>query len=381
MLDRRTLLGAALAAPLLPAAVTAQTRRKLVNSIAVEDSRVWIAAQIGSDPKPRYFVIDTGANVSLIDDALAKRLAMKVIGQSDLLGVGGVSRFPYYGGGKLTFASGLRVPNMLFAGTDARLGRDAAGALSAGLFTSYDSDLDFVKGEWRAYPDGRGDFTGLNRIPSRFISDRMYGVRILADAVLGGMSGEFLLDTGAPGQVVVEGRAALRSGLWSADRPYAPAQGSGIGRARVKRRIVRGGPLVIGDVTFPRPLVAVSAPGTPGHDGDGFIGLGILERLHLTTQIKPGTLWIAANTRPAPAERYSFSGLWFDREGDDIVVGDVGTGSPAAAAGIEVGDRVSSILWEELLRRNGQAAGSDMALRIVSGGKGRDVTLKLTPYL
>ncbi|WP_294290855.1 aspartyl protease family protein [uncultured Sphingomonas sp.] len=380
MIDRRTMLGAVVAAPLFPYAARGEGRR-LVNSIAVEDNRVWIAAQIGTDPKPRYFVIDTGANVSLINDALAKRLGMKVIGQSDLLGVGGVSRFPYYNGSELTFASGLRVPNMLFAGTDARLGNDAAGALSAGLFTSYDSDLDFVKGEWRAYPEGRPDFAGLSQLKSRFIGDRMRGVRILADATLGGRTGEYLMDTGVPGQVVIEGRAATRSGLWSADRPYAPAQGSGIGRARVKRRIVRGDTLTIGSVRFDRPLVAVSAPGTPGHEGDGFIGLGILERLHLTTQIKPGTLWIAANDRPAPAERYAFSGLWFDREGDDIVVGDVGTGSPAAAAGIKVGDRVSSIIWEELLRRNAQPAGSDMALRVVSGGKGRDVTLKLAPYL
>lgn len=381
MLDRRTLLGAALTTPLLPAFSRAQGPRRLVNSIAVEDSRVWIAAQIGDDPKPRYFLIDTGANVSLIDDALAKRLAMKVIGQSDLLGVGGVSRLPYYNGGQLTFASGLRVPNMLFAGTDARLGTDAAGALSAGLFTSYDSDLDFVKGEWRAYPEGRPDFAGLQRVKSRFIGDRMRGVRILVDATMGGQTGEYLMDTGVPGQVVIEGRIAERSGLWAADRPYAPAQGSGIGRGRVKRRIVRGDTLSIGSVSFPRPLVAVSAPGTPGHDGDGFIGLGILERLHLTTQIKPGTLWIAANDRPARPDRYSLSGLWFDREGDDIVVGDVGTGSPAAAAGIKVGDRISGAIWQEVLRRNSQPAGSEMTLRVVSNGKGRDVTLKLTPYL
>ncbi len=89
MFDRRTILGAAVAAPLFPYHALAQKRR-LINSIAVEDNRVWIAAQIGTDPKPRYFVIDTGANVSLINDALASRLGMKTIGQSDLMGVGGV---------------------------------------------------------------------------------------------------------------------------------------------------------------------------------------------------------------------------------------------------------------------------------------------------
>ena len=380
MLNRRTVLAAGLAAPLLPRMSRAQGRR-LVNSIAVEDNRVWIAARIGADPKPRYFVIDTGANVSLILDPVARQLGMKEIGKSDLLGVGGVSRFPYYNGGELTFASGLRVPNMLFAGTDARLGRDASGALSAGLFTSYDSDLDFVKGEWRAYPDGRSEFAGLQRLKSRFVGDRQRGLRIVSDASLGAYQGEFLLDTGAPGQVVIEGRAAEKSGLWRDDRPYAPAQGSGIGRGRVKRRIVRGDALKMSGVTFARPLVSVSAPGTPGHDGDGFIGLGILEQLHLTTEIKAATLWIAPNNRPAPPERYAMSGLWFDRDGDNITIGDVGTGSPAAAAGLKVGDRVSSVIWEELLRRNSQPAGSEMALRVVSGGKGRDVVLKLAAYL
>ncbi|MES2338556.1 MAG: aspartyl protease family protein [Pseudomonadota bacterium] len=381
MFDRRTLIAAAASLPLLSRSALAQGRRRLVNSIAVEDNRVWIAARIGAEPKPRYFVIDTGANVSLIVDTLAKRLAMKEIGKSDLLGVGGVSRFPYYGGSELTFASGLRVPNMLFAGTDARLGQDAAGALSAGLFTSYDSDLDFVKGEWRAYPDGRPDFTGLERVTSRFIGDPRLGHRIVADAVVGGYEGSFLVDTGAPAPVVVEGRAAEKSGLWRDDRPYAPGAMRGIGRGMVRRRFVRADAVKMGSVTLDRPLVAVSAPGTPGHDGDGFIGLGVLERLHLTTDVKARALLIAPNGRPAPPERYGMSGLWFDREGDDIMIGDVGTGSPAAAAGLKVGDRVTGVIWDELLRRAAQPAGSEMALRVVSGGKGRDVVLKLTAYL
>ncbi|WP_326524224.1 aspartyl protease family protein [Sphingomonas sp.] len=375
MIDRRALIGAAGAVALLPRDAGAQGR-VLVNSITLDGDRAWIAARIGKG-EPRLFVIDTGANVSLINNDLARQLQLKEIARSNLRGVGGVSEFPYYDGGELTFASGLRIPAMLFAGTQARLGTDAVGALSAGLFTTYDSDLDFAKGEWRAYPDGRPDFAGLRQLKSRFSGDPVRGDRILADATIGGFSGEFLVDTGAPGHIMLEGRASARSGLWSADRPYVPSEARGIGRGAVPRRIVRVDTLKLGPMTLHRPLVGLSAPGTPSHDGDGFLGLRVLERLHLTTQVKSRTLWIAPNGRAARPDRYPMSGLWLDRKGDAITIADVGTGSPAAAAGLKIGDRVTGAGWDDLTRKLGGPAGSEVAFDVGT----RRVVLKLADYL
>lgn len=381
MIDRRTLIAAGAALPLLPGAAFAQGGgRMLRNSIALEDGRVWIAAKIKD--VPRYFVIDTGANISLINNDLAQQLKLKEIARSNLRGIGGVSDFPYYDGGALEFASGLKIPAMLFAGTRAPLGRDAAGSLSAGLFTSYDSDLDFAKGEWRAYPDGRPDFDGLKQVPSRFLGDPVRGDRIFADATVGPYSGEFVIDTGAPGTVILEGRATRASGLWNADRPYAPAQGRGIGRGAVSRRLVRVDMLKLGPMTLHRPLVALSEPGSPSLRGDGIIGLRVLERLNLTTQVKSRTLWIAPNGRPARVESYPMAGLWFDRKGDRITIGDVGTGSPAASAGLKVGDVVTGIAWEALLAAQNRPVGSTMAFDIASGaGTPRRVELTLADYL
>lgn len=379
-MSRRSMIAATGAAALLPRAAFADAQPPIRNSIVAEDGRVWIAARVGKG-EPQLFVIDTGANVSLIDNEFAKRLKLKELARSNLRGIGGVSDFPYYAGGELTFASGLRIPQMLFVGTNAGLGRDAVGSLSAGLFTSYDSDLDFVKGEWRAYPDGRPDFAGLKQLPSRFVGDPVRGDRIFADAKVGGFSGEFVVDTGAPGTVILEGQATAKSGLWDGDRPYAPAQGRGIGSGSETRRIIRVDTLVMGPMTLHRPLVALSKPGTPGLRGDGIIGLRVLERLHLTTQVKSRTLWIAPNGRPARPDAYAMSGLWFDRKGDTITIGDVGTGSPGAQAGLKVGDRISGIAWPQLLQRSAGPAGSEMAFSATNGGKTRDVTVKLVDYL
>ncbi|URW76501.1 aspartyl protease family protein [Sphingomonas donggukensis] len=382
IVDRRSMLAGAAALAALPtAALRAQTGRIYRNSIALDGTRVWMAAKIGTHG-PYFFIVDTGATLSVIDDDLARTLKLDVIRKRALVkGIGGVAEYPLYDARDVTFASGLRIPNMPFNGTKARLGKDAVGSFGSGLFTTYDSDLDFVKGEWRAYPEGRPDFAGLRQLKSRFLGSFTNGDRIFADATLDGFAGEFMLDTGMPGQVRLDGRAAKTSGLWSADRPYAPTEGRGFGPGSVSMRLVRVKDLHLGPMTLHRPIVALEKPGSPLHEGDGIIGLGVLGRLHLTTQVRSRTLWIAPNGLPPRAEVYPMSGLWFDRKGDTITIADVGTGSPAAAAGLMVGDRIGGIAWSDLIRRVNGPAGSEVAFTAERGGQRRDVTLKLVDYL
>jgi hypothetical protein len=371
-------LGVALAGMLPLEALAADGKAPVVNRIMLKDGRVWIAAKIG-DKGPFLFVIDTGGYVSFIDNGFAKKERMPTVKGQTVSGIGGVSDLPWYNAGTVTLESGIRFPDMLFAGLRGPPSRDAVGTLGAGLFTTYDSDLDFVKGEWRAYTDGRPSFDGLTRLDSRF-TRYGGGSSIVADAAIDGFTGSFVLDTGAPGEVHLDGRAAAKSGLWDDSKPYAPMRASGVGNGKSEARLVRAGRLTIGPFVFERPLVMIEKPGSFSSDRrDGLIGLTVLGQLNLTTQVSKQVLWASSNGLPVGKRGYPLSGLWLDAAKGGVVVADVGTGSPAAAAGLKIGDMVVGEL-PALIRTISGPPGKQVVLTVDRGGAKREVSYALAEW-
>jgi serine protease Do len=355
MLTRRQSIAAAAAAALLPrtALGAGAAPRVIVNSIALQDRRVWIAAMI-EGKGPFSFIIDTGAVVSLIEEAVAQQIGLRDRNTVVLHGVGGPETFQLYEARDILFSGGARQPSAVFAAArHLDLGPDAAGALAAGMLTALDSDLDFDKGELRIYPDGRGERSGLAELPSRIekFSGPGASAYIVADAVLDGRTFRFLLDTGMPAQVALWPSAARKTGLWNDTTPFAPGRHSGIGGHSSLGRLVRAGRLQIGPFVFERPLVALSNPSSvhPGDFADGLIGLELLERLNLSTDAKRGRLWAAANARPAWPEHYGLSGLWVDERGGKTIVAEVSPQSPAAAAGVREGDEIVGVTMRDFI--------------------------------
>lgn len=380
MIDRRGLIGGGVTLAAM-AGLIGRARAAgapVVNRIRLEDDRVWIAAKIG-DTGPHLFVIDTGGSLSIINEEFADKIGMKVINRRVTAGVGGSRLSAWYDAGTVTLESGVNFPHMLFVGTHL-FGTKAMGTFGVGMFNTYDSDLDFVKGEWRLYKDGRPDFDGFTKLPTRFFDLPNGGQWILASATIDGVPGEFIVDTGSPGTLLLGGKMAARSGLWDAGKPYVPTQSRGIGTKGVPSRLVRGQRLAIGAFDFERPLVGVCDPSAPWIDTDGLIGLEALSRLHLTTQVSEHKLWAAWNGKPSPEPAYYGSGLWLDDKAGKVTVGDVGTGSPAAAAGIKRGDLLHG-RFKELLRAITRPMGSEIPLSVESGGVKRDVRLTLSAYL
>lgn len=371
--------GAALTALGLVPARAAAAGAPIVNSIALENGRVWIAAMI-EGKGPHLFLIDTGSALSFITDDFAKKIGLERTRGQPRYGVGGgVSDYSWYIAHDVRLASGTRFPDMVFAGSRSIDG-DGVGGFGSGMFTSYDSDFDFVKGEWRVYPSGRADRAGFVPLPSRFTKEKI-APRIMADAVIDGFSGDFVLDTGASMDALLSGRSAARSGLWDDSKPYAPTQAKGFGREGIPSRYVRAGRISLGPLVFERPLVMLNAPGTQSF-GDGLVGLGVLGRLDLTTQASRGTVWAKPNGRSEGWGRYPLSGLWLDeRKGGGATISDVGTGSPAAAVGLKKGDVLIGA-FPELLRTINGGPGKEVTLQVASGGAApRTVRYTLAPWL
>lgn len=375
-------LAAGLSSLPLARALASTKPQAIISKIVLEDGRVWIAGMIG-ESGPHLFIIDTGAPVSLIKEDVAKSLKLSAIGRSNLAGIGGVSDLPWYVAKEFILGNGIRFPNMLFAGIRAKLGRDASGALGAGLLTTHDSDLDFEKGEWRAYVGGRPDRTGFRKLTSRFSDEGRFGSLIFADASVGDYAGEFLLDTGAPGEVSLDSAATSKSDLWRSEQPYAPVQSKGIGRAAIPARLIRMERMKIGPFVYERPLLMLRKPGNVHNKmrSDGIIGLGALSRLHLSTDVKSRTLWAAPNRLALPPNDYPKSGLWVDQAKGAMTIADVGNGSPAKRAGLMPGDRIVGQEFQSFVKLLSGPAGTSLSFEFERAGKRSRAEFTLAEYL
>jgi len=375
------------ASALLPGAALRAQGRAIVTPIAIDGDRVWIAATIGGS-RPLRFIIDTGGGVSLIKEDVARELGLRERGRVRLVGIGGPENFMVYEGRDVVFGGGAVQRSAVFAAMPPQraLGREAAGAFAAGLFTQVDSDLDFGRGEWRLYPDGRGSREGYRELPSsieRVGRNEASSAFVFADAVLDGTSYRFLLDTGMPGQLRLWPRAARRSGLWNDARPYVPGRGRGIGGEGARGRYVRAGTLRIGAFAFERPLVFLTDPASDegSHLADGIIGLSYLELLNLSTDVRRRRLWAQPSGLPQRPERYGMSGLWLEERRGALEIVDLSPLSPAAEAGLQRGDQVLGLTLAEFVRRAGGRPGDSIELRYRRGGETRTTRLTLREFL
>src|SRR3954470_6568126 len=254
MISRRTLLAGLTALPLAGhGRLAAQGPRVGGARILLRDDRVWIQVRFGGRG-PFTFIIDTGAAINLIRRDVARQLGLPEGRAVHLTGVGGIQQFTLYQARDVALGT-TNVGTITFGayrGEELPIHPEAAGALSASMLTVADSDLDFDAGEWRIYPDGRGERAGFTALPLTIRqSARSPGATpIMVDAALDGATYRVETDTGAPTGLALWAGATRRSGLWRDDRPFAPGRRRGFGGAGARTRLVRAGALRLGDIAF-----------------------------------------------------------------------------------------------------------------------------------
>ncbi|WP_454882825.1 aspartyl protease family protein [Sphingomonas oryzagri] len=392
MFDRRqfgTLMLGGLAAP----AAFAAKRDAIATPLILEDSRLWVAAAIGS-AGPMLFVVDTGAGHDYIRPEIAQKLHLQQAGGAVMRGLGkDAVQGTMYIAHDVLLGGTMKEQTVAFAGYEFGNGLpdDAAGLMTAGLFTARDSDIDFDKSEWRLWRDGRPDREGLVALDSKITGpgrSDLYSNRMFVQATLDGARYRLLVDTGSPGTLLLGPRAAARSGLFANDRPYAPARTRGFGgdAARLSRR-VRASRFTVGPLTVERPIITVMDPRQQSHtddDHDGILGLHWASLLNWSTDTRAARLWAARNKRPETPESYLLRGVWLDKDDDGRGrVADVGFGSPAYQAGLRAGDViVSPSGFADALKALAGRAGQAVSLQVQSaGGPPRAMDFTLRAYL
>ena len=327
---------------------------------------------------PFHFGIDTGGFMSVLRLDLAKQLKLQQRGSVRSEIAGQLDFFPIFQADELVFGNVLRQRNVVLAGVDRiTFGGDVLGMLAAGCMTTMDAELDFVAGRWRIFPDGGPARDGWVRHQRAIVLTGPTGSpHLFGTATLAGQQLHCLLDTGAPGAVVLSAAAARRTGIEWDRQNWSPKQVNG----REARIFRSRNPLAIGGLTIDQPLITVQRD-SPKFIDDGLIGLPVIERLDVATQVRPGFLWTRPNGRPPESQDYNRSGLWIDRRKDGLFAGFVGRGSPAENAGIAIGDQIEGSGFTPLIQALNGPAGSSTSLTVVGAAGRRNVRLDLRDYL
>jgi hypothetical protein len=194
-----------------------------------------------------------------------------------------------------------------------------------------------------------------------------------------GVAGDFMLDTGNAGATIVED-------FWASAHGLTPALKQGMSLSGVT---FSRGDIGIGSFTLPGETVSYYGPAERGSEYSravaGVYGQPLLSRFNALYDYGRKTVWL----EPLPemgVVRGNRAGLAVARNAaGELAVAAVAEGSPAAEAGLKTGDLVLEIAGhpaKTLSRADAaalfqQAAGTDLELRIASGGAERTAALRL----
>lgn len=378
MLSRRRLIQSSLALSLAGACPAAAAGGPVVGRFKLTDQRVVVGAMLnGQGPYP--FVLDTGAIVSGLDEALARSLKLRKLRDVRLNN----RPFALYAVDDFVLGGQIKQSGVAMFGLEG-LNLGGAGLLAAGMVTAVDSELDFEREEWRLYPNGGIDRSGYVKLRSdlRKGSTQSGSALIHAEITVGDVAVMPIWDTGMPGLLRLANADARRLGLWNDTTPYAPLRVRGVGQpSRQLSRLVRAPTVKIGDAVYETPLVTVQGPWEMADKS--LLGLAAIRTLNLSVDPAADKLWVARNGLPPGAPVfYNGSGLWLDEDKGVVSITEVGVGSPAAKAGVRAGDVIAGVsALREALPMVNRRLGETVTLKLKRGGQAVDASFVLAAYL
>jgi len=315
--------------------------------VAVEVVNNHVFVPVRLDGHALRFMLDTGG-VNLVAAATAQRIGFASVGAMEARGPGersagsGFARAERLevGGAVILERQLLRVIDL--HGFDAVEGLRVDGVLGVELFKRLAVQIDYARRELLlSDPAAFVPPPSAESLPLTF-----FGHLPGAQGTLDGVPGQFWLDTGNRGGLVLLAPFVQAHGLAERYRPGAVTTiGWGVG-GPAQGRLARGGSLALGAVHVDGPVLRLAL----AHDGPlamrhvaGNIGGEILRRFVVAFDYSRRVVHLAPTPdagRPFAADR---AGLWINAHPQGAVVMAVMGGGPADQAGMRVDDVVVAV--------------------------------------
>ncbi|HEY4439014.1 MAG TPA: aspartyl protease family protein [Candidatus Elarobacter sp.] len=293
---------------------------------------------------PYRFLFDTGG-ANLIDTALAKELGLGGVGNAQGSGVGAATEGFAIGVADRVQIGGATLRKQVFsvapvrAGFGMSSGKPVDGLVGFEVLSRFVTTFDYGKNEIVLRSPGSALPTTGTTIP--FVFD---GEHVQIPCAIDSFTGACTVDTGSRVSLSVYSPFLAAHPAIVPPNAAAPgANGFGIGGAALGR--LGRTTLQIAGYTIP-DLVTDLSTQTKGAFADpygaGNIGAGALKRFALTFDYAKHVVNFTPDAHFAARDEYDRSGAFLITQNGAIVVADVRPGTPAAAAGLAKGDRITA---------------------------------------
>lgn len=301
--------------------------------------------------KPCWFILDTGAAVTVLNVATVQALGLKEGAGGTLHGAGGHEQSTQIKGVTLELG-GARLENLNVAALPLAQfenagGRVVDGILGVEFFNRYVVEIDYESQQLAIHEPagyvyaGRGESLPLN------IKHNHPHVR--AQLKLPGRApfeGEFVIDAGASMPLILLPSFTERHGLRDSLPATYTVYGRGVG-GEIQLPVGRAESVRIGGFTLTQPVTAFPSTGTFGGEGlAGNIGTAILRRFKVVFDYSRKRVYLEPAKNFSDPFEFDTSGLGLVSEGPAFSVFKVARvlpGTPAAEAGLRPGDELVSI--------------------------------------
>ena len=340
-------------------AVDAQTRPAkrdpLPIPIELASGKVHVRVVIG-EAEPVWFLLDSGANMTILDLSLAKKLELPLRGHmtGNLAAGGKTFQIAFTDLPPLRIGE-VELPGRTVAVIDRRTqganGHPSSGLLGADIFRALVIEVDYPGRTMTLHRPKDFDYRGSGTVlPARLDDNGKWYFDSRIDLPGGKtLATVFVLDTGARGFLTLNRPFVEKHQLNEVLPATAETTvGFGVG-GEVRHHLARLAGVAIGPIRFPSPPVSFPPAGAGGTsargDRDGLLGARFLESFRAFFDASRARL-ILERQREIGALPYDASGLFLQAPPpgfDTIEILGVAPDSPAAQAGLERGDRLLEV--------------------------------------
>ena len=358
-------------------------------------NHIYLRATVNGS-RPLWFLLDTGAEMSVVDSTVAASVGLTSVGSATARGSGeGTMKAGFAKGVTLAVgravAKGQTVVTLPLDALEPIDGRSIDGILGHDFIAAFVITIDYSQRRVSFRDPARFDSATIpagERVPIEIVGGipRIHGTVVLPGAET--IDGVFTVDTGSRTALslntpfVRENALVNRIAESSLDAPY----GFGIGGA-TKTRVGRIDAFRIGVVKFEKPVIGFSF-GEKGVDASssiaGNIGGELMRRFRVTFDYGRKVMVLEPNAALVEPFRYDAFGALLSLDGEAFLVRRVVEGSAARRAGVREGDRIVGMdgvpakrLTFEAVRQRLLDAGTWVRLRVEREGLVRDVRVKL----
>lgn len=327
------------------------SQSRLVSTISflqVTGGVIVIQAQLPPFSDTLQFIFDTGSSGISLDSSTVKYLGLQPAYTGQLIrGVGGIREVPLLQNKSLKIGQ-LQADSLNFYVNDYTVltsiyGIRIDGVIGYALLSRFIVQVDYEKQQMNWYTPGPFVYPRnghllqpqINKLPAY----RVHIKDMKADSTT------MMLDIGAGLNLLFSNRYLAKSGVLDSTRNYWTTSGEGIG-GQIDLRLTVLPKFRIGPYRFKKiPITLFDDPynATNFPTWSGLIGNDLLRRFNIVLNYPSKEIHIRPNRYYYEPFDYSYTGMELYLINNHIEVGFVAPSSPAALAGIEVGDQVLAI--------------------------------------